>query len=230
MRRDIEVDVESGDVVLKEVAPSTIYPFQWTARPSAFAGNTGLFGEIVVPPSITETEILANGINTFIPYTPSYTDFKVSVRYDYGDVEVRLTHPKTGQQWFDVKCNVMGWGDERNLKASEAIVLSDTSHHLRIDDNTSVAYCFAGGYTDFNIVDANPQNKAMMIQCVPTNNYRYPFTGCNMAQWANCAIKPDEITKLLSEQFSSDGTPIKSASYDTNTNTVYLTLETENAN
>lgn len=224
MRRDIEIHIATGDIALTSQKKYTLYDFSWVSNPNGLTRY--LYGEIQVPAALPEDSIRANGLHFIIPYTGRYNEFYVRIRRNYSESDyVYMQNPVDGSEWFLVKTALYG-GEMKNAFASQLRKISDNSFLILLNKGTAILY--SAKETDLNIVKANRQNANMMLACVPTNNYRYPVTGVGLIRWTQSNMVGAELSSILQQEFSGDGTPVISASYDYDTRQMNLQLDTTN--
>ena len=219
MRQDIKVSSETRDLVLSVKGRHTFYPFEWVTNPSGLARY--VYGEITITDSFVGPDsIVTLGVYTQIPYTPLCKEFMVRFKTGNGGY---LVNPVDGSVWFVVQAGMYG-KTMANAWVSKLITISDDKFYLRV--NGGVAEIYNGGETDFTIGKANNQNGNMLLECVPTNNYRYPVTGVGLVRWTNSNIEYTKLSEILQREFQDDGVTVIDASYDFDTKKLYLNLDT----
>ena len=134
-----------------------------------------------------------------------------------------IVNPVDGSVWFVVKVGMYG-GEKENAWVSKLITISEDKFYFRINSGTAEIY--NGAETDFTIGKANKQNGNMLLECVPTNNYRYPVTGVGLVRWTNSNIEYTRLSEILQREFTDDGVTVLDASYDFDTKDLYLNLDT----
>ena len=224
MRRDIEIHINTGDITVTPQNKYDLYEFSWVSNP--YGLTRYIYGEISIPAAIPEDVIRAKGINFVIPYTGKYKEFYVRIKRVYSsDNYAYMQNPVDGSEWFLVKTSLYG-GVPANAFASQLRIISDNAFLLMLEGGTALLY--SASQSDLNIVKANRQNANMMLACVPTNNYRYPVTGVGMIRWQQSNMVGNDLSTVLQQEFSDDGTPVITAGYDFNTHKLNLKLETTN--
>lgn len=222
MRKDIEIKASTRDFVLTSSKRFSTYGFGWVSNPNG--QQRYIYGEITVPAYVPDSTLRLNGINVTIPYTPKYKEFMIRIKRMIGvSTYAYLQNPTDGSDWFVAKVRLYG-GPVSNAWASQLILVSEDSFHVRIDGGTVVLYDAKS--IDFNIVKANKQNGQMLLDCVPTNNYRYPVTGVGLIRWTNSNIEQTRLSDILQREFQDDGVTVNNASYDFDTKDLYLDLDT----
>ena len=224
MREDIEIHINTGDMTLSPRNRFELYPFTWVDNLGGLSRY--IYGEITIPATISEARIKANGIHINIPYTPIYKEFCIRIKRQRSEeIYAYMRNPTHGTEWFVVKAAKHGKQFE-NIYASELMTISETSFYIRL--NKDVAELYAGSESDMKIITANHQNANLLLKCVPTNCYRYPLTGIGLIMWSKGNINQSELADILQREFEGDGVRVNNASFDFETNDLYLDLDTRN--
>lgn len=224
MRKDIEIHINTGDITLPSQNRVTLRGFQWVERPADML-DENIYGEVTIPAYNSEDSVKKKGVYLEIPYTPIRKPFMLRFRrtFENGDY-ISIINPTNGNEWFPVSVAMYGDGRLRSVYASELMAVSETKFYLAFDKGR--VYLYSGNETDLNIINANTQNRNMMLKCVPSNNYRYPLTGVGLIRWAHSNIDVSTLATILKQEFASDGTPVESAQYDFEARKLYLKLNT----
>lgn len=223
MRKDIEIHINTGDITLPANNRTILRVFNWVERPTN-KEQRYLYGEVVIPATLSEETIKNRGIYIIIPYTPIYKEFKLRFKREYGsEHDAYITNPADGTEWFLVQAGLYG-NTPQNVFASELISISEDRFYCRFENG--IVQLYSGNESDMNIVKANTQNKNMLLACVPSNNYRYPLLGVGLIRWSNSKIDVAGLAEVLKQEFSDDGTPVINAVYDHELRRLYLDLDT----
>lgn len=219
MRRDIEIHIITGDVVISSQNKIKIREFRWVDEPTLLSRY--IYGEVDVPYTISERKILSHGIHFVVPYTPKYKEFKIRVRRVNEDGSfVYVNNNVDGSPWFLVKSLVYG-ETLRNVAASELPTISEDSFFVMLKEG--IAQLYASSQSDFNIIKAGRQNANCLLACFPGGNYRYPLTGVGLARWVNSNnVASTSLTQVLQDEFSADGITIRNATYNYETKQMEL--------
>lgn len=219
MRKDIEIHITTGDVVVAPQNKISLRDFRWVDEPTLLSRY--IYGEIDVPYELSERVILSKGVCFVIPYTPKYKEFMLRIRRVKEDgTFVYINNDVDGSQWFLAKSEVYG-GTLRSVFASELPSISEDSYFVMVKDG--FAHLYAGSQSDFNIVKAGRQNANCLLACFPGGNYRYPLTGVGLARWINSNnVSSTSLAKVLQDEFSADGVSINNAAYNYDTNQMEL--------
>lgn len=224
MRKDIEIHIATGDIVLLSKKQYELRDFQWVDNPTGLSRY--IYGEIIVPSNYSEQSIKRNGLYTVIPYTPRYKEFMIRVKrlYENGSYEF-IQNPVDGTECFLVKAGLYG-KESKNIYASQLLMLSDNDFYISF--NSGVANIFSASESDLNIVKADRQNSNMLLACVPTNNYRYPLSGVGLVRWTNGNVDYTKLADRIESEFSDDGMAVNNASFDYDTKQLSIDATTPN--
>lgn len=219
MRRDIQIHIQTGDIVLSSQNQYKTRDFQWVQSPIGLSRY--IYGEIVVPSDLSANTIYEKGLYVTIPYTPIYKEFMVRVKrlYENGLYEY-LQNPVDGTEWFVVKSNLYGVKGQGNVYASQLMTIADNDYYFQFDKG--ILNVYSAAESDLNIVQANRQNSNMLLACVPTNNYRYPISGVGLIRWMNGNMDYTALADTIKSEFTDDGVVVNSASFDYDTNQLNL--------
>lgn len=224
MRKDIEIHINTGDIVLSPQNKLVLRTFSWVSNPNGMSRY--LYGEVSLPSTISEYNIKEDGVQIEIPYTPVYKEFYIRIRrVNTQDTYSYIQNSIDGSEWFLARTGLYG-GDMKNAYASELLLVSENYFYLKI--NKGFADIYSGNQSDFNIIPANRQNANLLLKCLPTNNYRYPLTGVGLIRWTNSNINHTKLSDVLKKEFESDGVYVKNASFDMESKDLQLELDTSN--
>lgn len=213
MRKDIEIHINTNDIVLKAKN-------KYIARPFRMVDNlTGLsryaYAEIDMPSNLTANWILSNGLYVEIPYIPIYKEWMVRIRRVVDKTNFTyINNPVYGSEWFLVKVAPYGVGIQ-NSYLSQLIAISETGFYLQFVEGEARLY--SADTIDMNVIPCDRQNANLLLSCIPTNNYRYPLTGVGLIRWINGNMSSSQLTDVLIEEFSDDGMTINNAKFDQDT-------------
>lgn len=224
MRRDIEVHINTGDVVLTQINKIIEYPFQWVNNTNGL--QRYIYGEVIIPANISFDSIMKGGICFSIPYTAQYKEFYIRIKrvFDSNNY-MYVQNPVNGSEWFLAQVGLYG-ARNTNVYASQLMLISKGPLLGYIAGGVIMLY--SAYRKDFKISPALNQNMNMMLACNPTNNYRFPLTGVGLIKWIKSNIINTNLADVLQREFSGDGTPVISADYDFDTKQLKLKLDTSN--
>ena len=233
MRRDIEVHINTEDIVLAAANKPMMRVFRWLDDVPEGQLQSYLYGEVEVSTLIAEKVLLRDGVNVAIDYTPIYKPFMLRIKrvYDDGSFEYAV-NPVLGGVWFPVKSAV--YGEQNNpvedIHASELILIDEQFYYLYFERVTetiagkSVTHLtgnlriFSACQMDFNIKRVDHQNGNLLLKCVPTNNYRYPLSGVGLIRWTNGDLSQSELAATIQSEFADDKVIVKTAKFNNDTN------------
>lgn len=223
MREDIGINIECGDIFYLEnkVSRTNNGKFDWVSNPDGLSRY--IYGEVTIPDNITEKNVRENGIIVNIPYTPIDKEFQICLKKQNSDgSSYYITNSQNGSKWFLAKSCLYG-GDEKILTAPELILISAIKEYcLKFKDSTALVY--DAQIRDFNIIDANRQNANLLLQCIPSNFYRYPISGIGLKRWLNSNINYTRLSEIIKREMQEDGVVAKNISYDFTTKKLYMDL------
>ena len=215
--------INTQDLVLRQTSVGPTQNFQWVERPEN-KEERYIYGEISVTANITTENIMQDGVCVTIPYTPIHKEIRVRIKRSAGTpTEQYVINQANGTEWFEVVKPTSGQTTQ-TIYASELFAVSEDLYHLSFGGEK--AHICSGWQTDFSYVNANQQNKNMMLLCNPGNNYRYPLTGVGLIRYINSSISTTDLAEVLQREFTDDKTPVREASFNQETNELILTLDT----
>lgn len=230
MRKDIEVNINTGDVKLISEDKPQFMSFRWLDSVPEGELQEYLYGEVTLPHSQSDKQLFVSDVCVKIPYTPIASHIKI--RFEKGS-EGYVVNPTDHSQWFDVYSTING-AELSHITAPELILIDDCHYSLRFEHTVktdgAVSKVELSGkllvYTaynkDFNIIKADHQNSNLLIKCNPTNNYRYPTSGVGVVRWINGDIGSSNLADILQQEFNNDGAVIHNASYDEKTGSLVI--------
>jgi hypothetical protein len=217
MRKDIEIHIDTGDIVIQPQNKPNTYPFSWIENESGSVNY--LYGEIQMPDHISERDIWNHGIFLTIPYTPVNKNFYIKIQIGSNQF---VQNPIVGGSLFLVRAGL--YGDAKtHITASELPLISGDIFYVKLDNEFADIY--SGNKSDVNIVPAQHQNANLLLKCMPTNNYRYPVTGIGLTRWINGNINYAQLFNVLQKEFNNDGITMNDASFDLESHDLYLDLK-----
>lgn len=220
MRKDIQINTSINDLVLKSQTNYRTYPFKWISE-----GDTYLMGEITIPHFCDVTRLQSEGINVEIPYTPIYKQFKIRIVRSYDEYTfVPIINPTNGSEWFDTCAKL--WNQQKEqIHASQLIMVGQDVYTIRLDNANGVMEIWSANNTDMINVIANIQNRNLLLQCIPSNNYRYPTSGVGLVRYLHANLGQSDLAKVLQNEFKADKVTIKNAAFNSFTGDIDLELD-----
>ena len=220
MRRDIQINTSISDMVLKNQNRLSTYPFKWMSESDLY-----LIGEITIPHTFDVNKLQTEGVKIEIPYTPIYKPFKVRiVRTFDADHSMAVINPVNGSEWFEVYTKLCSQQNTQ-LCASQLIMVSQDTYIVQLDNVNGVAYIWSANNTDAVNVVANIQNRNLLLQCIPSNSYRFPTSGVGLVRFLHANLSQTTLANILQDEFKADKVTVKSAAFDSYTGDIELDLD-----
>ena len=221
MRRDIQINTQTGDIVLKDQNSLDAYTFEWLEET-----DTHIRGQIIIPSSFDVRKIYTNGVCVGISYNPVYKPVQFRVLRKYDDSTMReIPNQFNNSEWYDVKAHLYGANESKQMYASEFALVSLDKFIVQLIENTSDVCIWSATQMDFNNINANIQNRNLLLKCVPSNNYRYPTSGVGMVRYLHGNIAQTNLASRLRSEFLEDDVVVNSASFDSYTGDLDLELD-----
>lgn len=220
MRRDIQINTSISDMVLKGQSWLSTYPFTWVSESDLY-----LLGEITIPHTFDVNKLQTEGVKVEIPYTPIYKPFKVRIMRQFdANNSMAVINPVNGSEWFEVHTKL--WNQQNTqLCASQLIVVSQDTYIVQLDNTNGVGYIWSANNTDAVNVAANIQNRNLLLQCIPSNSYRYPTSGVGLVRFLHANLSQTILANILQDEFKADKVTVKGAAFDSYTGDIELDLD-----
>ena len=220
MRRDIQINTSINDIVLKDQNRLSTYPFTWVSESDLY-----LLGEITIPHTFDVNKLQTEGVKVEIPYTPIYKPFKVRIMRQFdANNSMAVINPVNGSEWFEVHTKL--WNQQNTqLCASQLIVISQDTYIVQLDNTNGVVYIWSANNTDAVNVAANIQNRNLLLQCIPSNSYRYPTSGVGLVRFLHANLSQTTLANILQDEFKAYKVTVKGAAFDSYTGDIELDLD-----
>lgn len=203
MRRDIHINTEINDLEFANADTREPMTFRWTIEQ-----DLNVIGEIVLSRNYNINLLYSEGVIVAIPYLPIYKTVKFRVLQTTNDNRYEpVVNLRNNTEYFDLVSS-----DGKSLYASQLPAISLDLFCVAITDYRMVAY--SGKQTDFEIINADLQNRDMLLQCVESNNYRYPTSGVGLIRYLHSNIANSDLASKLYSEFEADGVKIRNAAFD----------------
>lgn len=218
MRRDIQINTATNDIVLKNQSIIGEQAFNWLEDEELF-----LTAQITVPLNFDIKQLYTTGVMVKIPYTPIYKPIKIRFGRDFGGGNIRIViNPTDNSEWFEVHTRLFGLQD-KILYASQLIMVSQDYYLIQI--NKGVAYLWSNAISDMVNINANIQNRNLLLQCVPSNNYRYPTSGVGLIKYLHANLSHSGLAEKLQTEFKDDKVEIINAAFNSYSGDLELDLD-----
>lgn len=216
MRKDIGIDVETGDLILSNAMERSLsYPLTQMGEE-----DDCVYLRVVLPRLFDPTVLFKSGVRVQGGYVPVYKKVKVYFVLDYGNEEDHkvVMNPADNGLWF-------GAYEPDGVKAQMAseLVLTnvDFCFFIRLSDTGRCCF-YSGCETDLVVRPALEQNKAFLLKCRMSNNYLFPTSGVGLIHFLNGVTDGSELGARLQREFWDDGMGINNASIDPETGELRL--------
>lgn len=220
MRKDIEVNTQIGDVVLADSETLATRDFAWNSE-----GDVWLYGQITLPSNYDVSKLQMEGVKVAVPYTPIYKPIKIRIARQYGDSHERaVINPVDGGEWFEVRAKIYGT-NETTPKAPELLKISMDDYIMQLDMSNGLAYIWSGAHSDFVNINANIQNRNLLLRCVPSNSYRYPTSGVGLIRYLHSNLSHTGLADRLQDEFEADKVKVNYAAFDADSGDLDLDLD-----
>lgn len=221
MRRDIEIHINTGDIVLAKTNKPTYCKLEWLENTPEGQPEEYLYGEVYVSRYIPKEQLILDGVYVSVSYTPSPWPIRLCFKRMYDEDRFDyLSNPKSLQEndiWFDAKVRLYG-ETAKPLTGAELLLIDEEAYYLHFECSTEQIYTgeievYSASHSDFNIQQADNQNSNLLMQCNPSNNYRYPLTGVGLVRWVNGDVYNSTLAETIQREFAEDGVVIRNAAY-----------------
>lgn len=220
MRTDIQINTSISDMVLRDQNRLSTYPFKWVSESDIY-----LLGEITIPHTFDVNKLQTEGVKVEIPYTPIYKPFKVRVVRTFdANTSMPVINPVNGSEWFEVHVKLWNQQDQR-LCASQLIMVHPDAYIVQLDNTDGIGYIWSANSVDAVNISANIQNRNLLLQCIPSNNYRFPTSGVGLVRFLHSNLSQTTLANTLQDEFKADRVIVKGAAFDSYTGDIELDLD-----
>ena len=91
--------------------------------------------------------------------------------------------------------------------------------------NEGNAYLWSGIMSDMVNINANIQNRNLLLQCIPSNNYRYPTSGVGLIKYLHANLSHSGLAEKLQTEFKDDKVEIINAAFNSYSGDLELDLD-----
>lgn len=220
MRRDIQINTSINDIVLKDQNKLSTYSFKWVSE-----GDIYLLGEITIPHTFDVKKLQTEGVRIEIPYTPIYKPFKVRVIRTFdANTSMAVINPVNGSEWFVVRTKLWNQQNEQ-LCASQLVMVNQDAYIVQLDNTDGIGYIWSAKSVDAVNISANIQNRNLLLQCIPSNCYRFPTSGVGLVRFLHSNLSQTTLANILQDEFKADKVTVKGAAFDSFTGDIELDLD-----
>lgn len=218
MRKDIQISTTTGDIVFKNRNTLNKQLFKWLSESDLF-----ITAQISLPSNFDVNQLYTIGVNIEIPYTPIYKPIKIRIIRDFGGGNVRVViNPTNNSEWFEVYTKLFG-AQDKVLYASQLIMVNQDNYLLQLNEGN--AYLWSGIMSDMVNINANIQNRNLLLQCIPSNNYRYPTSGVGLIKYLHANLSHSGLAEKLQTEFKDDKVEIINAAFNSYSGDLELDLD-----
>lgn len=218
MRKDIRINTTTGDIEFKSLNTFNKQSFEWLTENDLF-----LTAQISVSSNFDINQLYTTGVNIEIAYTPIYKPIKIRIIRDFGGGNIRVVINRTNNsEWFEVHTKLFGTQD-KVLCASQLIMINQSHYLLQLNEGR--AYLWSGNISDVININANIQNRNLLLQCVPSNNYRYPTSGVGLIKYLHANLSHSGLAEKLKTEFKDDKVAVINAAFNSYSGDLELDLD-----
>lgn len=218
MRKDIQVNTSTHDLVLHDTKLIALYPFEWIKE-----GDTYLYGQITIPEYVSNRMMEEMGVGVSIPYTPIYKPISIRiVRKSASGSLQTIINPVNRTEWFNLFTKLYN-KVRKQICASQLLMVSKTDYLIQIADGDVLIWSCKK--SDMVNINANFQNRNLMLQCVPSNSYRYPGSGVGLVRYLNSNLNQSDLADKLQSEFKADKVTVKNAAFNSYTGDLEMDLD-----
>ena len=80
-------------------------------------------------------------------------------------------------------------------------------------------------YNSKTTINANIQNRNLLLQCIPSNNYRYPTSGVGLIKYLHANLSHSGLAEKLQTEFKDDKVEIINAAFNSYSGDLELDLD-----
>lgn len=219
MRIDINIDTQnSNDINVTDISDANIPigSFTWGEEK-----DTYVLGIVSLPNGYNSDRIYEEGIKVSIPYNPIYKYLAIEFTLSDGTL-LNINKYNNGPLFYV-------YSDKEKLNCTELFLINESTYILKADENGELTV-WSGTRMDFLSGNANEQNRDLLLQCMPGNNYRYPISGVGLIKYLHGSIENSDLRSVLQSEFEEDDVTVKDASFDSSTGKINLDLDYTKAN
>ena len=117
----------------------------------------------------------------------------------------------------------MRYIQDKALYASQLIMVNQDNYLLQLNEGN--AYLWSGIMSDMVNINANIQNRNLLLQCIPSNNYRYPTSGVGLIKYLHANLSHSGLAEKLQTEFKDDKVEIINAAFNSYSGDLELDLD-----
>jgi len=211
MRKDIVMDIDNGDIALRDKPPAYSTSLKWVNEDDFF-----IYGDCTLEAPAT-LQNLTGGIGVYVPQKDSLKPIKIKFTTVSGRGDVEST----------------GYLSVNNLKketitgASMVIVSNDLFFRVYLTPGSEVFTLTSGYLHDLTVDESMIQNEYFLLVSDPSALYQYPLTGVGIRKFLNGNIRRSSLPQKIQSEFTLDGMNVEKIQYNEETDEI-ITQSTEN--
>lgn len=218
MRKDIQINTQTGDILFNDQNSLNTFPFEWISE-----GDLNLMGQLTLSANYDTNKLATMGVRVSIPYTPIYKPIKLRIVRDFGEDNQRaIINPLNNTEWFDLYTKLYG-RDIIKIYASQLLMISYEGYLIQVKDG--IAYLWSHSNFDVKSINANFQNRNLLLKCVPSNCYRYPTSGVGLVRYLHSNLNRSGLADRLQSEFEADKVTVNNAAFNSYTGDLELDLD-----
>lgn len=211
MRKDIVMDIDSGDVALRKVPPAYSTTLTWVNEDDFF-----IYGECELKPPASLAN-LASGIGVHIPRKDSVKPIKIKFFIVSGRGEQESTEYLT----------VNNIGGDVVVGANMVLISDDFYFRAYLPTDETDVILGAGFVRDLDVGESLSQNEFMLLVSDPSSIYSSPLTGVGIRKFLNGNIRKSNLPQKIQLEYALDGMNVEKIQYNEETDEI-ITESTEN--
>lgn len=218
MRKDIQINTSTHDVVLQDPNIISTCPFEWVREEDAC-----IYGQLTLPEHISTSILGSFGVRVSIPYTPIYKPIAIRIVQEVEDGPPQIMiNPVDLTEWFHVSTKLYNQVSKK-ICASQLLMVSTSDYLIQIVNGDAWIWSYQS--SDFVNTNANFQNRNLLLQCVPSNSYRYPVTGVGLVRYLHSNLNQSDLADRLQSEFKADKVTVKNAAFNSYSGDLELDLD-----
>lgn len=206
MRKDIEMDVDSGDILLRKTPPAYTTQLTWISEDDFY-----VYGECALDSHLTFDNLIG-GIGVYAEQKDSIKPIRIKFSRITGKGD------KLETEYLPVNTVI---GDE--IIGTKLILTSDELFFRVYLFEGDTEFTMANGYLqDFNAVTAMSQNEYFLLLANQSSIYSSPLSGVGIRVFLNGDLKNSNLPVKVQSEFELDGMTVNSIKLDNETNELII--------
>lgn len=198
MRKDIVMDLDSGDINSRRIPPAYSCPISWASEDDFF-----IYGECVLGDNL-DFDNLSVGIGLYMDRVDSTK-------------KIKITFTKTDGRGVDTVVGPIQVVDINNneLKSSQLFLVSDDFFFRGYLSEDRESLTLASGYEfDLNVQKSLEQNEFYILAAKPSSLYPNPLSGVDIRKYLNGNITSSDLPQKIQSEYLLDGMRVINIQYN----------------